>query len=501
MDPRARTTWALVGLTFAALLLRLLDLGGSDLWLDECYSVSFARMSSGELREALRHDPTSPLLYLLVRLSLLLEPWLGQEAAARLPSALGGALGLPLLYAFVAGRAGPRAALCAAACFALNAGLVHHAREARFYALVVSCAAAAHLAADRLRASGSWRAGLGLGIAASALVHLHAFGLFLVCALALSLLRRPPPRRRALLLPASLCTLALLPLLWLWSQQLRAGFEGGDFAVSARLFEGLAKLVSGTSAEARQPLILWLPLLALGGLAAWRQAREELGWLLCGVGLPILIFSLAPPRVPLMARHFAFLWPLAFLLVARGAAELEGRAQRRGLAPGRALSGLTLALVLAAAWPLRETLRETSVPQRALVQWLQSEAKGARILVHTHGARGPSAGVGFRVRFRSYAPPALLERCVGPFTLKAQASAQPTATLLLLRPRHARALDSLPPGWRRLHPRLWVLPPGEAEPPQAAIRRLAELDRTLPGSRPERWEAVFGPWLGAEAGG
>jgi uncharacterized membrane protein len=494
-----RTRLAVAGITVGGAALRLVSLGAEDLWLDECFTVRYARLPLGELVPALSADSTTPLLYLISWLGLQLEPWLGLEAAVRLPSALAGIVAIPLIYAYVAGRVGQRAGVLAAAFAAVHAGSIHHAREARFYALAVALAAGSLLLADLLRRSGRVRHAVALGLTASALIHLHLFGGFLVVAIGLSLLVTKPPPRRALLSAAAVVIVVTAPIAWVLLQQLGMGFAGNvKHPTSLQTLESIVKYLSGTGEFAREPLLLFLPLLALGVYGAWRRSRDELLVAALALFVPLLLFRLVPSRLPVFARYFAYLLPLALLLSARGALELARavRAKRGRLAAGRVLAAVAAALILASARPVRDVLEGSNVPHRQAIAWLdQRLGADGRVLIHSHGSRGPEGADAFRKTFGFYAPASLLDRCVDPYSLDSRAPSRPTLALVTLRARHGRALVETPPGALRLHRLLLAVPAGPpGESTREAVRRLAELDRALPGHREDRWQGAFDRW-------
>src|SRR4029453_1689800 len=101
----------------------------------------------------------------------LAHDWIGPSAwAVRLPSALVGTLAVPLVGAGGGVLSGPRAARRAAWFAALAPILVHHAQEARMYALVATFAAANLLALARWTTGRSERLGALYALSALGLV-------------------------------------------------------------------------------------------------------------------------------------------------------------------------------------------------------------------------------------------------------------------------------------------------------------------------------------------
>ena len=121
--------------------LRLWDLGGQSLWIDEIESVSFADdgFVLSELRE--RGGPLEPPASHVLTAVSLTAP-LGIEAAGRLPSVLGGVLEVLGVYLLARELFRRRdVALVAAAFLAVAPFAVRYAQEARYYTLF----SAAHL--------------------------------------------------------------------------------------------------------------------------------------------------------------------------------------------------------------------------------------------------------------------------------------------------------------------------------------------------------------------
>ncbi|HEX8231118.1 MAG TPA: glycosyltransferase family 39 protein, partial [Chloroflexia bacterium] len=125
-----RLVWAM------ALLGGLLRFYGYDrlsLWLDEGFTVMFARMPWDQvlgLRGA--YDPHPPLYYALVKLATILAP---EVSAGRLLSVIAGTLTIPLVYVLGRKLFNPWAGLVASAVVSLSPLHVWYSQEARQYAL------------------------------------------------------------------------------------------------------------------------------------------------------------------------------------------------------------------------------------------------------------------------------------------------------------------------------------------------------------------------------
>lgn len=128
-----RSTWAeilAVALIFAtALLVRLFRLDAS-LWNDEISTYSGAVLP---LREVFLHRPHY-LYYVLAHFALRIED---SEIMLRLPSVIGGCLGVLALYGFARQAGGRWVGLLSALLLTFAAYHVDRSQEARFYAIVM----------------------------------------------------------------------------------------------------------------------------------------------------------------------------------------------------------------------------------------------------------------------------------------------------------------------------------------------------------------------------
>lgn len=505
MHATNKTRLALLGIVAGAAALRLVNLGGEDLWLDECITAEFASEPTlAGLLGRLSRDISSPLAYGLARLALHLKSLLGLEAALRLPSALAGIASVPLVFRFVKGRLGSRAGLLAASLLAVHSQAIHHAREARFYALVLFFALLLHLAVDRLRASWRSRDAVVVGAVGGALGLTHALALPLVAAelllLAVVVWRTQAERARkarCVLVSAGVFVASTIPLAVLVSKQVGMAL-GGDSPTSLRTLESIGKFLAGVSESARDPLFVLGPLVLVGCVAAWRTAKRDVAVAGLALAAPLLVFWVIPPRYPIHARYFSALLPLALLFCAHGALCLAELAKTRWGKPGgkRVWAALTIGLVLVQVRPLREDLGQQNAPYTEAVSWLAARmGPKARVLLHFHGSASAESAVPAAQVLTFYGAKGLEERLVDPFTLALDAPDVPTFSMLTLRARHAREARAWG-GAVRLHPQLYLLPAGpEGESTRAAVNRLAAFDRRLPGHRQDRWEAAFGRWV------
>jgi len=135
---RSASNWFPLLVMLLALGVRLQQLTYHSLWFDEAMSVHWARSDVARIVEVsmnLVEDRLPPLYYLL--LHGWRAVWGDGELAVRLPSALLGALLVPVVYRLAADVLDRRTGALAAVLVALNPFLVWYGQEARMYALAV----------------------------------------------------------------------------------------------------------------------------------------------------------------------------------------------------------------------------------------------------------------------------------------------------------------------------------------------------------------------------
>ena len=290
-------------LLVVALAVRLYALGDKPLWLDEAYSLAYARLSVTDLwRPSDPVDMHPPLYY------VLLGPWLqlgDSEAWLRLPSALLSAAAV--VPTFLAARlmAGHRAAAVAGLLVALSPFQVWYGQEARMYGLLTLVAALLCWATARLLTADPprWASVLYAGAGGLALL-VHTSSVFLVGAAAsVLLLTRAVSWRRWLVLHA--VQLALWSL-WLPGAVRQAvsgrgsGWLQPPSPTDVATVVGSPLTITGATGTAVLAAIALL-VLALGLAGAWVLPARARAW---GLGLWLL---------PLVAAYAISVWRPVFL--------------------------------------------------------------------------------------------------------------------------------------------------------------------------------------------
>jgi hypothetical protein len=220
------------GLALAATLIgvvvRLVHLDTQSLWLDEWLEVKLASKTAWSILETA--DGEAPLygllLHAVMRLGGTSEWWV------RLPSAVAGAVAIPLLYAIGRRLVGPRTSAVAAVLFAIHPFAVWYAQEARAYAVLALLALVATWCMLELQRTRAQLWGFAYAVSACLGLGVHYYFVFVGAAHALFALVdwRGHPERRAAWTRTAVVTVGLCAI---WVPCLRA-----DVAAQAGIDRG-----------------------------------------------------------------------------------------------------------------------------------------------------------------------------------------------------------------------------------------------------------------------
>jgi uncharacterized membrane protein len=140
--PRDSLGLALALVMLLGFLVRLVDLGGQSLWVDEMLTLLQGRVPGYSLWVQFLDDAQAALPMLL---ATVMSGASENEAWLRLPSALLGALTVPILYEVVRRFATDRSALVAALLLAIHPMHIDHSQEIRGYSFMLFFGLAATL--------------------------------------------------------------------------------------------------------------------------------------------------------------------------------------------------------------------------------------------------------------------------------------------------------------------------------------------------------------------
>ena len=376
--------WLLLGFAWLAFTLRVAGITAQSLWRDEVDALIFATRPLTELLGMFRQPgQNGPLFFLALR------PWLaavGQsEFALRFPSALAGALAVPIIYTLVRRLVHDRKpAAIAALLMATAPYLIWYGQEAKMYAaLTVLVPASLLLTVEVARRGGWWRWAL-LYVITSLCFYTHLLAALIVPVQALWLLILPstPSRRLRRWLAVGLYLAALilpyLPLLrWQAPTWLSLTYQTGHpFVPLGDILLVLTSAFSRGVLPVEQPVTLLPYLLGLtagailwplevrnrtteGSIDRWRVVALLLIWLLLP---PLAVYGVSLGTPLFTDRYLIWAMPAFLALAGLGVIALART--------WRPLGWVTLAAILAlnllstgvqTARPIKSDLRAAAV--------------------------------------------------------------------------------------------------------------------------------------------
>lgn len=378
--PRAIDLWVLAAV-LAGAILRFVNLQAAPLWFDETLSAALIRKPWLDMLVDALRDTELPLHLILLKAWSALT---GHSAfALRVPSALLSAVTVPLVAALTAVVASRGAVRWAAWLTAVSPFLLHHAQDARPYALFGFLAALALLLVVRYVAGRSARLSWALVAVDAALLATHYYAVFFVVAQAAGLLlvRRERWREWAGPVCASLALIAVPATLAITFATHEAGarYAIGWLALPGVVWAMLteyALLPSSAELHSRGVSAAWAyapvaaaTLLAAAWLtyAALRALPRDTVLLLLVIAACVVAGPFVPPilyDIAVNPRYFTAGVPILFLGLAAGIA-----ATARSPITIVALLGLLPAMLFASVSHLREPAHGRE-DIRAATEWL-----------------------------------------------------------------------------------------------------------------------------------
>ena len=269
-----RQGFLILGILALALLLRLWNLGGESVWIDEAYSIDLARHGFAAVIQGTAADQHPPLYYLLLHIWL----WFGSGVAfARLLSVLTGVAHIGLVISLGKRLGGQWLGLGGGLLLAISPMHIWYSQEIRMYILLAAFTTAATIALwDCLQGKNRW---FLYGLFTVLSLYTQYFAAFVLLAHGLLVLawvwRQHRPR---FLLPyaATLLLSGLAFSVWIptainqtrfhtmtWIQPPRAG----------EVVDTLLRLLLGSGILVLPVILRWLALAALLALAWWAVRR------------------------------------------------------------------------------------------------------------------------------------------------------------------------------------------------------------------------------------
>ncbi|HEV3352633.1 MAG TPA: glycosyltransferase family 39 protein [Acidimicrobiales bacterium] len=410
-------TLAVAGVVVAGIVLRFLT--SSHLWLDEALTVNIARLPLSKIPNALRHDGSPPLYY------VLLHWWIAVfgsgDVAARALSAVFAIAALPLMWVAGLRIGGRRMAVAALVLLAASPFATRFATEARMYSLLGFLALAGYLCLQRLVERPSWAAAIGVAVVSGLLALTHYWAFYLLATVGVMLLVRARRRRDwgALVPLAAMAAGGLLFVPWLGVFAYQAQHTGTPWAALPTTNAVVATVVSwaGGGSDAGQLLnlvFIGLAVLAVFGLAVDRRhvdldfgtrpgvrrlAIACLGTLLLGLIAADVV------RSAYVVRYTSVAFPLFILVVAFGTLVFVDNRLRIGVL------ALAVVLGLSAAIPNTGNRRTQA---GILAAAINRNATAGDVVAYCPDQLGPSVSrlvsvPVTQVTFPSAAPPAFVD--------------------------------------------------------------------------------------------
>lgn len=284
LRPAPRPWMMLVGAVGLAALIRAVGLGDRPLWLDEAFSVLYARLDPSTLFQLLRHGTNPPLYHLL--LSLWVELFGSSEAGLRSLSAMAGTAAVGLLFLLGRSIGGTAVGLLSTGLLTFSSMAVGYSQEARFYALVEMLAVASSLMLRSAVTSGRGSRMAGYALVMIVFVWTHTFAWFvlaahaaaLACALSAAQISSVGRRRLAKSFGLAVMVVVASFLPWVGIFVSQVGTVLGGYWVPRPTAAMLLACTHGFVVPLEA--LRWPAVAAasLGGMYAWRRNRRGGGY-------------------------------------------------------------------------------------------------------------------------------------------------------------------------------------------------------------------------------
>jgi mannosyltransferase len=385
-------TWhglALATIFLAGLFLRLYGLGSESLWLDEATSLKVAQMDPMQIIFATTRDNNPPFFYLILHYWILLAG--DSEFAIRVPSAIAGALAIPVIYSIGNMLFSRVAGLMAALILSLSAYHVRYSQEARTYSLMVYLGLLSfYFFLKLLKEPQSRSTTAGYVVSTTLLLYSHVYGIFLIAAQVLYLLATRQDLRRWVV-PASFVALLYIPGVARIAMNLLlpqgAWKSGGMGWVPEPTFTHVVDIFVLYSGSI--PLVIAFVLLSAFGLFDLVRSKQGstawllLAWLLVPIVVPFVVSHLYRPM--LLDRYTIAASPAFFLLIARGVEGLRSLKYSSVLIHARILFAIGVILFSLTA-ALDYYTATTKEPWRAVAGYVDAHAEPGDLILFYNGS-------------------------------------------------------------------------------------------------------------------
>jgi mannosyltransferase len=330
--PLSATGYALVLLTMAAAILRLIFLNSKSLWLDEGISAMRSAKPLGALIRELLYSDTNMALYQLI------QHWWSRlagssEISLRFPSVIFATATVPLIYTLGTELVDRRVGLLAALLLCVNVSSIQYAQEGRAYAMVIMLVTVSSVFFVRSVKQSSFTRLRDYLITGPWPAYTQLFGILILPAQWLSLFLFRTDRKTRFRLTLCIAVVALLSLPAIILAML--GEHGQVSWIRAttgnavlRVFAMFAGVYWGNLSRALNWL-LFATYLATIGIAVARASEREhpvVGFLLLSVVTPVVIALIVSIFKPLFVyRYLLICQPFFVLLAAVGLTRIKSR--------------------------------------------------------------------------------------------------------------------------------------------------------------------------------
>lgn len=377
-------------LTAAGFGIRLHYLNGDSFWIDEIATVRVAQTGATAIQGARDHPP---LIYLVTALSI---NELGEnEFAARIPSVLAGTLAIPAVVVLGTLLGAPGAGLWAAFLLTLSPFHLRFSQLSRHYALLMLLSLITTIMLYRALKQPKWSYWLAFAITTAANLYTHFAALLVLGAQAIliagwSMVQINRRRLADVIYPVAAVLLAIF-LFLPWMPRFIATLE---YNVGAETVTGTGTVVpvGAWLQEAYHSFGMYsgylaaiLLIFAIFGLLFWLIDRAwlNLGFILSGLILPLLLILLFQVARGALTRYIIFMLPLYLVAAGYGIHRTLMLTKRRAgpVVYATATIAVAAAFVIA-AWPiLQERYRTVYHDWAGLTQYIQSHVDGEIVLV------------------------------------------------------------------------------------------------------------------------
>lgn len=380
-----------IAITWLGFGIRLHNLGGDSLWLDEQLTLQTARLGFPDVLTGARDHP--PMIYVLT--SMAIRQFGESEFSARLVSLFAGTLAVPLIFLFGKVMQRSNAGLWAALFLAFSPFHLKYSQESRHYALLMLASLATYILLYLALARPKIRYWIGFGIFTALNLYIH-YGAFMVLASQIVLISiwmvwQIIKRNYNIIWYPFLAALVAFLLFGPWIPNFWAslGFNVGDATISDT--GGIAPIAEwireafykfGMYFEYLPYLILILATLGLL-LLLWQREFLILGLLLSGILLPFIFIQVGNVARGSYSRYIIYILPLyLFAAAVTPAAIVTYLRARRGRKLGMALAIAGALFFILLAWgPVRSEHEHIQDDWRGIVQYLDQHAADGDIVL------------------------------------------------------------------------------------------------------------------------